>query len=131
MVSASYEVGEMIEKGDRITLFVSRCHTQGSVKVRDYRGMQSDAAIRRLMMDGLSLGEVISVPSIDAEGGVIGQSLLPDIFVRWGTKIDLKIAERQEVSGFFNGDNPLPRGNEDREETEIIREEKEINGEEN
>ncbi len=93
-----------IAKGEKVTLFVSREHIKHPVRVRDFTGMRCEEAVRLLMSDGLVLGRVITLPSADEhDGQVIGQGIPEGATVRWGTKIDITVAEGGEASGFYMG----------------------------
>ena len=119
VVQSSPKADEPIEKGDRVTLTVSREHIKHAVAVRDFRMMSQEEAVRTLMSDGLVLGRVITVPSTDEfDDVVIGQSIPYGSTVKWGTEIDITVAKAGEASGFYNGD-----GNEN-SDTQIF-----INGE--
>ena len=119
VVQSSPKADEPIEKGDRVTLTVSREHIKHAVAVRDFSAMSQEEAVRTLMSDGLVLGRVITVPSTDEfDNVVIGQSIPHGSTVKWGTEIDITVARAGEASGFYNGD-----GNEN-SDTQII-----INGE--
>ena len=94
VLSASRAVGEEIERGSRITLFVSRPRLYGSVKVRDYCNLPLSVAIGKILRDGLELGEIIYAPSGDAaENFVIKQSLIADTYVKWGERIDIWVCD--------------------------------------
>ena len=119
VVQSSPSAGEPIEKGDRVTLTVSREYIRHAVAVRDFKAMSEQQAIRMLMSDGLVLGRVITVPSgQEHDGMVIGQSISSGSIVKWGSTIDITVAKAGEASGFYNGDDSK------KEDTEII-----INGE--
>ena len=119
VVQSSPSAGEPIEKGDRVTLTVSREYIRQAVTVRDFKAMSEQQAIRTLMSDGLVLGKVITVPSSDEyDGIVIGQSIPGGSTVKWGTEIDITVAKAGEASGFYNGDDS------EKNDSEII-----INGE--
>ena len=75
------------------------------MRVRDLVGMRCESAIARLMADGLTLGRIIYLPTeSEYEGVVIAQSIPKDALVRWGSKIDITVAESGEALGFYNGD---------------------------
>ena len=84
--------GEMIEKGDTVTLFVGRTRIQDSVLVKDFTGNSKEEAIASILVSGLSLGEITQEKSGDYPVGcVISQSILPGSRVLHGTKIDITI----------------------------------------
>ena len=119
VIQSSPRAGEPIEKGDRVTLTVSREYIKHSVTVRDFKTMSQEEAVRALMSDGLVLGRVITVPSSDEyDGIVIGQSIPGGSTVKWGTEIDITVAKAGEAAGFYNGDDS------EKNDTQII-----INGE--
>ena len=94
-----------INKGDKITLFVSQERVEHPVRVRDLSGMSREEAVKVLMSDGLLLGRIVTLPSEKScDGIVMGQSIPQGSLVKLGTKIDITVAEYSEASGFFNGD---------------------------
>lgn len=104
VLQSSPKSGEPIEKGERVTLTVSRHHIKHPVSVKDFRMMSQEQAIRELMGDGLVLGRVIIIPSTDEyDGVVISQSIPGGSTVKWGTKIDITVAKKGEAAGFYNG----------------------------
>lgn len=103
-----------IERGEKVTLFVCREHIKQPVSVRDLTGMSREDAVRTLMSDGLVLGRVITLPSsYEYDGRVIGQSIPSGAIVKWGTVIDITVAESGETSGFYMGDGELDIYEED------------------
>jgi beta-lactam-binding protein with PASTA domain len=107
VLRTSIKADEEIEQGSRITLFVSRPRRHGSVKVKDYCRLPLSVATQRMMRDGLVLGEVIYAPSDDtADNFVIKQSLFVDSYVKWGSKIDITVADGscEEVEIETNGE---------------------------
>ena len=107
VLRTSIRADEEIEQGSRITLFVSRPRRHGSVKVKDYCRLPLSVATQRMMRDGLVLGEVIYAPSDDtADNFVIKQSLFVDSYVKWGSKIDITVADGscEEVEIETNGE---------------------------
>ena len=106
VIQSSPSAGEPIEKGDGVTLTVSREYIKHSVTVRDFKSMSQEEAVRALMSDGLVLGRIVTIPSTDEyDGVVIAQSIPSGSCVKWGTKIDITVARAGEASGFYNGDD--------------------------
>ena len=96
-----------IEKGERVTLFVCRARVEPTVTVRNFCGKGYEDAVRELMRDGLTLGKVSYLPTVDEhDGEVVLQGLPEGAIVRWGTKIDIVVAMSGESSGFYMGDAP-------------------------
>ena len=99
VLKSSPQVGEPINVGDQVTLFVSRKHRHGSVTVRDLTGLLAEQAYATLLSDGLFIGEIELTDEGDVpEGCVVSQSLTPGILVRYGSYIDLtvKASEKRE-----------------------------------
>lgn len=89
--------GESIERGEQVTLFVSRNHIHGSVCVGDFAGLPLDVACAEILAQGLTLGEILQDHSAEfAAGEVISQSLAPHSYVLHGTKIDITISAGQK-----------------------------------
>lgn len=92
VLRTSPAVGEKIESGDTVTLFVSRNHVRGSVCVKDFVGMSREEAVSELLSQGLTLGEINEAVSEDyPHGAVISQSITPQSYVLYGTKIYLTV----------------------------------------
>lgn len=92
VLRTSPAAGERIESGDTVTLFVSRNHVRGSVCVKDFVGMAKEEALSELMSQGLTLGELTEEFSEDyPKGAVISQSITPQSYVLYGTKIDITV----------------------------------------
>lgn len=90
-------VGERIEYGDRVTIFVCRKHVKGSVKVRDLTGLTQKAACTKILADGLLLGEITFEPSDTVEEGcVISQSLAPQTYVKYHSTINITVSTGKE-----------------------------------
>lgn len=86
--------GEKIARGEKVTLFVSRKHTRGSVRVKDFSGMALESACLEILAQGLTLGEISRGYSDEfAAGDVISQSIAPGNCVLHGTKIDIVVCE--------------------------------------
>lgn len=92
------EAGERIERGQTVTLFVSRNHIHGSVCVKDLTGMAQSDAITDILAQGLTLGEIVNGNSEEyALGTVISQSISPGHYVLHGTKIDIVVNTVERV----------------------------------
>ena len=97
VIRTAPDIGADLREGDRVTLFVGRQRIKGSVKVGIYVGMSREEAASRILMDGLTLGEIQDVPSLEANGGlVISQSIKEGSFVPYGTEIDITVGEINE-----------------------------------
>lgn len=82
--------GARIERGDTVTLFVARNHIHGSVCVKNFIGLPLDVACAELLAQGLTLGELIEQSSDEfASGEIISQSIAPESYVLYGSKIDI------------------------------------------
>ena len=87
--------GERIEKGDRVTLFVSRKHARSAVCVRNFTGMPLDRAATEILSSGLSLGKVTEEWHIGAtHGTVISQSIAEGSVVPYGSRIDIVVNKK-------------------------------------
>lgn len=96
IIRTSPRVGEEIENGDTVTLFVSRNHIHTPVRVRNYTNMPLCSAVAEMLSDGLVLGEIKYVPTGDGgEGRVISQSIAEGSIVFYGSKIDLTVGGEQ------------------------------------
>ena len=87
-----------IERGDRVTLYVTKTEHHPSVRVRDLIGLPLEEAAYLAMTDGLCVGEVEYMGESDGHGSyvVTDQSLAPDILVKYGTYIDLTVSETDD-----------------------------------
>ena len=104
VIRSSPEPDAVINPGDKITLFVSRDRVELPITVKNFCGKNYADAVRELMSDGLSLGEVSYLPTDkEYDGKVIFQGLAEGAVVRWGTKIDITVAKHDEVSSFYSG----------------------------
>ncbi len=81
-----------IRAGDKVTLYVSRHPSRGAVRVGNYTRMEQSAALLSLLMDGLTLGEITSLPSSAPLGTVIDQSFPMGTYLPYGTQIDLAVS---------------------------------------
>lgn len=82
-----------IKRGQSVTLYVRRSKACKSVEVRDYRGMSLSSACTDILARGLTLGNIEYENGSTFHGGeVISQSLVPDTYVKSGTRIDLWIS---------------------------------------
>lgn len=98
------EAGETIEKGDKVTLFVSRRHARGEICVKSFRRMTLDEAAAAILAQGLSLGEVTREYRIGyPPNRVISQSVEEGSVVPYGTRIDIVINERADELHPFRG----------------------------
>lgn len=91
--------GEQIERGQTVTLFVSRDRIPNSVCVKNFVGMAMNDAISEILARGLTLGEITEDHFEDhTVGSVAWQSIVPNSYVLHGTKIDIvvNVGERQE-----------------------------------
>ena len=116
VLSTSPAAGERIDRGDKVTLFVSRNHIHGSVCVNSFIGLSKELACADILSQGLMLGEISECYCDDfAEGEVISQSIAPNSLVLHGTKIDIVVCRGQKNEDL----HPFGRG--------IIQENGEIN----
>ena len=84
--------GERIERGDTVTLFVSRSRVHGSICVRDLVGMPVDDAVTLILSQGLTLGKITETENESySVGEVVSQNILPGSYVLYGTKIDISV----------------------------------------
>jgi serine/threonine-protein kinase len=65
------EAGERIERGQTVTLFVSRNHIHGSVCVKDFTGMPQSDAVTEMLAQGLALGKIKQEYSDEYDVGVV------------------------------------------------------------
>lgn len=97
VLGSAPSAGNAIEKGDCVTLFVSRRHIKGSVCVEDLVGLSREAACGRIFAEGLFVGEISYAYSDQYEAGrVISQSLPSKSYVRHGSYIDICVSEGKE-----------------------------------
>lgn len=99
------EKDSRIERGDRVTLYVTKTEHHSSVRVRDLVGLPLEEAAYLAMADGLCVGEVEYTGASDEQRAytVTDQSLAPDIFVKYGTYINLTVSECDE--GYEDGED--------------------------
>ena len=101
------EAGERIERGQTVTLFVSRNHIHGSVCVKDFTGMPQSDAVTEMLAQGLALGEIKQEYSDEYDVGVvISQSVSKSSYVLHGSVVDLTVSagKRIEILHPFRGD---------------------------
>lgn len=92
IIRTSPKVGEKIESGDTVTIFVSRNHTHAPVRVRNYTNMPLADAAMLIFSDGLAVGEIKYGTSGDEdEGIVISQSIAEGSIAFYGSKVDLTV----------------------------------------
>lgn len=98
------EAGKTIEKGDKVTLFVSRRHAREEICVKSFRNMTLDEAATAILAQGLSLGEVTREYRIGySYGKVVSQSVEAGSVVSYGTPIDIVINENPFEQYPFRG----------------------------
>ena len=97
VLRTSPEAGEVLRRGDRVTLFVARRHIKASVRVPSLAGLRLEDACLRAMSAGLTVGEITYEYSEKyGEGIVIAQSAVTDSYVLYGTKVDLTVSRGKE-----------------------------------
>ena len=99
--------GVDIERGDTVTLFVSRNHIHGSVQVKSVVGLPLDIAATELLAQGLTLGEIKQEYSDEYEAGtVISQSVREGSYVLHGSAVDLTLSAGKKIERLhpFRGD---------------------------
>ncbi len=107
VLRTSPEVGESIENGDTVTLFVSRNHVHSPVSVKNFVGMTLEDAAAEMLADGLILGDVAEEYSyVYPKGQVISQSIKPESVVAYGSRVDIAVSlgERKEELHPFRGE---------------------------
>lgn len=88
--------GNRVERGEQVTLFVSRNHIHSSVRVGDFVGLPLDEAAAEILAQGLTLDKIGQDYSDEfAAGEVISQSIAPNSYVLHGTKIDVTVSAGQ------------------------------------
>ncbi len=98
VLKTSPHAGESIERGDKVTLFVSRNHIQSPVCVKDFVGLPLDMACAEILAMGLTLGEITEVYCQEAsDGEVVSQSLVPESYVLYGTRIDIVVVASEKT----------------------------------
>jgi serine/threonine-protein kinase len=86
--------GESIERGDTVTIFVSRNHRNKPVRVKDFVGMSLEEASSEILADGLLLGEIKGESVTHCpKGEVTWQSIEPESLVLYGSRIDIAVSE--------------------------------------
>ena len=91
VLRTSPEYGSTIERGDTVTLFVSRNHVNKPIRVRDFVGMTLEKASAEILADGLILGEIeYNADSLETRE-VTWQSIEPESLVPYGRKIDIAV----------------------------------------
>lgn len=111
VLDTSPKAGERIERGEQVTLFVSRRRVHRSVCVPDLAGKRLEDATFLALSDGLTLGKLAYEHSDDYEKGtVIDQSIGAGHYVLYGSPIDLvislgEIQEEKHPFGRYIPDN--------------------------
>ena len=103
----SPRAGADIERGDTVTLFVSRNHIHGSVQVKSFVGLPLDEAATEILAQGLTLGEIKQEYSDEHDAGVvISQSISEGSYVLHGSAIDLTVSAGKKTERLhpFRGD---------------------------
>ena len=99
--------GTDIERGDTVTLFVSRKHIHGSVQVKGVVGLPLDEAATEILAQGLTLGEIKQEYSNEYEAGaVISQSVGEGNYVLYGSAVNLTVSAGKKTERLhpFRGD---------------------------
>ena len=92
VLSTSPAAGESVEPYDKVTLFVSRDRIEMPVKVRDFCGMNKEAACAEILADGLVIGNVTEEYRNEGKDGtVIFQSLAVGSYVKRGSTVDIVV----------------------------------------
>jgi len=81
-----------LQKGDTVTIFVSKGSIQMPKLVPNLIGLTEVAAKSKLIQSELTLGKVVPVDSAEKLGTIIEQSSPPDSRVEKGTAIDIKVS---------------------------------------
>lgn len=98
VLKTSPEAGESIEHGEKVTLFVSRNHIHRSICVKNFVGLPLEVACSEALAQGLALGEIVECESDEfSEKTVIFQSIAPESYVLYGTKIDITVISGQMI----------------------------------
>ena len=98
VLRTSPKSGESIERGDKVTLFISRNHIHSSVCVKSFVGLPCDVACAEILAQGLKIGEIREAYSVEfSDGEVVFQSLAPESYVLYGTKIDIVVCGGQKT----------------------------------
>ncbi len=103
----SPRVGADIERGDTVTLFVSRNHIHGSVRVKSFVGLPLDVAATEILAQGLTLGEIKQEYSNEHDASVvISQSVSEGSYVLHGSAVDLTVSAGKKTERLhpFRGD---------------------------
>ena len=107
VLHTSPAAGTDIERGDVVTLFVSRRHIHGSVKVKRIVGLPIDEATTEILAQGLTLGEIKQEYSNEyCAGVVISQSVSEGSYVLYGSSVDLTVSAGRKIERLhpFRGD---------------------------
>ena len=99
--------GANIERGDTVTLFVSRNHIHGSVQVKGFVGLPLDEAATEILAQGLTLGEIKQEYSNEHDAGtVIFQSVSEGSYVLHGSAVNLTVSAGKKIERLhpFRGD---------------------------
>ena len=104
VLHTSPEAGNAIEKGDIVTLFVSRNHTMDSVKVGSFCGMAREDAVAEILSSGLYIDVIeLEYSSEFEEGVVISLSIRHGSLVPYGSGISLTVSageKKEELHPF-------------------------------
>ncbi len=83
----------LIEQGEQVVIYVAKKRFAASVKVPDLTGMDIDEACPKILYIGLKIGNIEYVDDMDNCEKILSQSILPDMYVRHGTYIDIVVGK--------------------------------------
>ena len=96
VLASEPKAGARVPKGATVTLTVSRGEQQQTVTVPNLCGLSRADALIRLWLCQLNVGEVVELPSDEADGTVIRQSHTEGTVVLPGTKITIYVSQENE-----------------------------------
>lgn len=97
VLSTYPKADSLLDKGQTVTLFVSRERTESAVVVNDYTSLSRERACFEIESQGLCVGNIaLEYSSEIPKGYVISQSLPEGTRVTRGSRVDLRVSAGEE-----------------------------------
>ncbi len=114
IIRTSPDIGAVLEKDEKITLYVSKGKEIKETQVPGIVGMSQSDAERALSNRGLRIGSVDPVESSEAEGTVLWQSIQEGASVSEGTTVNVQVStgKKQQTPDTTQAPEGDPEGNQ-------------------
>ena len=97
VVGSSPNGSGLLNKGDRVTLYVSRVRVAKTVEVENYFGLEREVACRKILEIGLNLRIIECEYSDEVEAGKVMEQSLPEgSRLKFGSYIDITVSAGKE-----------------------------------